>query len=226
VLAALAQTPTLRELTLADTLVTSAGLAHLRALPLRVLNLNCCAVSPAGAESVARVETLEELHLDVLDAGDELVARLAALPRLRALHVFSAKITDAGAAALARVRTLETLETCGGRLTNAGVAHLATLPALRSLNVSMNRRVTDKGLATLARLRSLRHLNVSRTSVTHKGVLALRALPRMQSVSVFGCEQLREPSPKLSTLPDTLHIATDAGDVSSGRLQPLYDTVA
>ncbi|NCO56879.1 MAG: hypothetical protein COW73_05250 [Nitrospirae bacterium CG18_big_fil_WC_8_21_14_2_50_70_55] len=146
--------PELRFLSLADTRVTDAGLAH-----------------------VARLTGLHELHLDNTPISDAGVAQLAPLTDLRILDLKGTRVTDSGLAIVRRLPHLQALYLTRAPITDAGLAHVATLAELRTL-ILWDTPITDAGLLHLAHLARLTELILWNTRVTDAGVAALAtALP-------------------------------------------------
>lgn len=134
-------------------------------------------------------------YLSGEEVTDEVMARLATLPRLRELEMNDAdRLTAKGIAALANLPSLEVLELHSTpRLgdaaldairghaslraleisrcdtTDAGVLRLVDLPQLRKLTLQEEPRLTDAAIASIAQLHSLRELNLI-GHVNHEGL--------------------------------------------------------
>ena len=91
----------LRFLSLAETRVGDAGLAHLQSLTSQ-----------------------QELHLDHTNITDEGLKLLASLPNLEILDLKGTRITDAGLAEVGRLTGLKGLYLTRTGITDAGLAHL------------------------------------------------------------------------------------------------------
>jgi len=205
--AGLPELPNLRDLALASTRLTDAGMEHLaRYRGLEALSISCTAVSDASMPVVSRLRRLKRLWAWRTKIGDEGAALIARLPELEDLNLMDTRVGDPGAAALAAVETLIRLDLGGTFVTDAGAAALARLPRLTHLALNKSQigdealaaladapvlewlcipatRVTDAGLKHLARIRTLRTVNVCVTAVTAAGVEALRrALPECQVI--------------------------------------------
>ena len=140
----------LRELKLPGATVTGAALRYLGGMgDLHTLEL---IGATAGEADVAPLLGHRELrHLRVrLAVGRETVARLAALPELRTLHLTGPGITDAAVAELAAAQTLEELSITHAPVTDAALKTLAGLPRLDHLEL-VDTRVGGPALAALAR---------------------------------------------------------------------------
>ncbi len=168
-----------QKLDLYDAPVTDTTLAGLAGdLPgLRFLSLADTAVTDAGLAHVARLTRLEELHLDNCPVTDAGVAQLAPLARLRILDLKGTRVTDAGLAVLRHFPRLQALYLTRTAITDAGLAHVARLADLRTL-ILWDTAITDAGLEHLAGLHRLTDLILWNTRVTAAGAAALaEALP-------------------------------------------------
>jgi hypothetical protein len=136
--------------------ITNAGLGHLVGLDgLFALNLDDSrlAITAAGLKPLAALPHLQWLGID---ANDETMGAIAALPHLRMLMCQDTSTGDNGFTDLSRSRTLEYI--WGRRcynLTGRGFDALASMPALRGLSVSC-KNVDDAALAALPRFPALR----------------------------------------------------------------------
>jgi CheY-like chemotaxis protein len=141
----------LRFLSLAETRVGDAGLAHL--------------------ESLA---SLQELHLDHTEITDEGLKRLAALPNLEILDLKGTRITDAGLAEVGRLTRLKGLYLTRTSITDAGLAHLRGLTNLETL-ILWDTGIGDAGLEHLKPLKRLQEVILWSTQVTEQGAQSLQA---------------------------------------------------
>jgi hypothetical protein len=137
---------------------TDRGLASLRGLDgLFGLNLDDrrLAITAAGMRPLADLSHLASL---AVDATDEWMPYIAALPHLRYLSIQDTTAGDDGFVALSRSRTLERVwgRRCHN-LRNRGFLALSEMPALRGLSVSCL-NVDDDALAALPRFPALREL--------------------------------------------------------------------
>jgi len=141
----------LRFLSLAETRIGDAGLAHL--------------------ESLA---SLQELHLDHTEITDEGLKRLAALPNLEILDLKGTRITDAGLAEVGRLTRLKGLYLTRTSITDAGLAHLRGLTNLETL-ILWDTGIGDAGLEHLKPLKRLQEVILWSTQVTEQGAQSLQA---------------------------------------------------
>lgn len=92
---------------------------------------------PPLAERLA--ETGEPLAIEIEDASDEALARLAPLREtLRELVVHGGEFTETGLAHLSHLEHLESLRLAGLPVTDDGLAHLSRLRKLRLLDLSQD----------------------------------------------------------------------------------------
>jgi CheY-like chemotaxis protein len=141
----------LRFLSLAETRVGDAGLAHLQSLT-----------------------SLQELHLDHTDITDEGLKLLASLPNLEILDLKGTRITDAGLAEIGRLTGLKGLYLTRTGITDAGLAHLRDLSQLETL-ILWDTGIGDAGLEHLKPLKRLQEVILWGTQVTRQGAEALQA---------------------------------------------------
>jgi hypothetical protein len=137
---------------------TDAGLARLRGLDgLFALNVDDArlGLTPACLEALRDLPRLARL---AVDAKDDWMAGLAALPHLRFLGIQDTTATDDGWVTLARSTTIQTIwgRRCHGLRTRGFVA-LSRMPRLRGLSVSCL-NVADEGIAALPDFPALREL--------------------------------------------------------------------
>jgi hypothetical protein len=103
--------------------------------------------------------SLQELNFHGALAGDEVLAAIAAIPRLHALHCQDPVSGDAGFVALSQCATLERLAARVCRqMTAVGFAAIAGLRRLRSLSLG-GPRIADAAMAHLAAAPALTDLN-------------------------------------------------------------------
>jgi hypothetical protein len=107
-----------RESQYGDYHITDAGLAHLKRLPLKKLQLHYCGVTDAGLTHILRMplHTLDLKHCRITDAGLTHISKLS----------------------------LHTLDLTGCGITNDGVAQLAQMTSLRTLSLRSNYNLTGQ----------------------------------------------------------------------------------
>ena len=141
--------PNLTSLSLWNTQITDAGLAH-----------------------IAKLNNLTSLHLGGTQVTDAGLAYISGLNSLTSLHLGGTQITGVGLAHVARLNSLTSLDLGGTEITDAGLAHVARLNSLTSLDLG-GTQITDAGLAHVARLNSLTSLNLGGTQITDAGLQQL-----------------------------------------------------
>jgi Leucine Rich repeat len=223
VLASISHCIELEELNIGDTHISALGLSILApCTKISKLNMSCTSLSNAGMQALSSFPDLIDLKLDGTEVSNHGLRHLRRCSKLKHLDLSDCRISGVGVQHIAELHELETLELCGSGISNDVLANLAPLTQLNSLSVSGNPDITDRGVRQLLRLRQLRHLNLSRTRVTHKGVALLRSLPCMSSVSVFGCETIDYTSPKLASVPASVHITSEVS-LPRQLVEPLFD---
>jgi hypothetical protein len=179
--------------------MTDRGLASLVGLDgLFALNLDDdkLAVTAAGLTSLAELPHLGFLGLD---ATDEVMPFIAAMPRLRKLMCQDTNASDKGFVALSRSQSIEYI--WGRRCYNLqghGFVALATMPALRGLAVSC-KNVDDAALSALPRFPALKEfmtMDVPDDGFRHVGQCA-----QLEALWCMYC--------------------TDTGDIATGHLAGL-----
>jgi hypothetical protein len=164
---------------------TDRGMEHLGALEgLYDLNIDDSrlAITAAGMKPLVSLPHLERLSVD---AKDDWMPHLAAMPRLRFLLIQDTPAGDEGFVALSRSRSIEAM--WGRRCQNLrsrGFLALAEMPALRSLSVSCL-NVDDSAIASLPSFPSLRELmpmDVPDTGYRHIG-----KCERLESLVLMYC---------------------------------------
>jgi len=172
----------LEELTLWSDNVTNAGLAHLSKLAkLRKLSVSGKKVTLACCIHLADLELEEFSGIEVprgttalYQIGDQQLAQMAVMRKLRKLEIGGSKLTDAGMANLASMTGLRELQISAPglefsnprsdgdlKITKAGLAHLAALKNVETLTMVPCRAVRGDGLASLGEMTSLRSLTIA-----------------------------------------------------------------
>ncbi|MCS7020773.1 MAG: hypothetical protein NZU63_02965 [Gemmataceae bacterium] len=132
-------------------LCTAKGFSALKALPhLRQLKLEHANLTPASLQAIAEYSQLR--HLSLIDAGlnDNHLTILKSLRRLEHLNLSNnPKISDNGLKAIAALERLRSLHLAHTAITDKGLQELKALDALRTLNV-VNTLVTQEALEQFA----------------------------------------------------------------------------
>jgi Leucine-rich repeat (LRR) protein len=159
-LAALTQ---LQALYLSNDKITDDGLKHLSKLTnLRKLSIYSKGVSAAGFANLAGLVNLEEFHIGGIgsDIGDEYLAHMKGMTKLKDLTIGGDKLTDAGMVFVKNFTELRKLRIDSQKVTAAGVANLAPLTKLESLTVLYCPGFAGDGLAALKGMTALQELEL------------------------------------------------------------------
>ena len=105
---------------------------------------------------------------------DEDMALIAKLTTLEALHIGYTDVSDAGLFHLRSLTRMEELDLCCTKITDSGLRHLRGMRDLGILHLD-GTAITDEGLRHLGHLRRLEWLTLSDTQVTQSGIDALKA---------------------------------------------------
>lgn len=164
---------------------TDAGVRHLRGLDgLFSLNIDDSglAITAAGLEPLVSLAHLGALGVD---AKDDWMPYIAAMPHLRALSAQDTPAGDDGFTALSRSPSIEYLwgRRCH-QLRTRGFMALASMPALRGLSVSCLNVGAD-GIATLPSFPSLRELMPM--DVPDAGYRHIGRCERLESLILMYC---------------------------------------
>lgn len=183
-LKALADLPDVTWLSLEDSPIDDAGLAHVGQLAnLQSLFLKGTRVRGPGLEHLAGLHKLSHLSLRELPLDDAALARLPEFPQLTNLGLDNTAITDAGLAELKRFPLLETLWLDKTKITDAGLRELATLTQLRTLYLT-GTRTGGPGMAGLRELSSLRYLSLREVSLLPETARTLAELSQLETLGL------------------------------------------
>lgn len=171
--------------------------------------------------AMSKLKTLIEVQID---ADDEALQYVAALPSLKRLDVaitgFGSAVTDEGLKHLKNLTNLEYLGLRAVRVTDAGMVHLKGLRRLKGLDVSLS-QVTLAGLQKLKSLKELTYLHAP-DSLSLEYV---RMFPNLQTILDIGTtdDELMSLAglSKLSELGIESSGVTDAGMVHLAPLRSL-----
>lgn len=136
--------------------LTGRGAAALKSLPnLRSLRFGgCMKFTSDGVRAAAEIAQLESLQLHHCGVGDDDLAPLAGMPKLKSLFVSSQ---------------------FNGRLTDAGLKHLAQIQTLESLKLAEFVVTSEGGLDVLTKLGRLKTLELLKVGVSAADIEKLRA---------------------------------------------------
>ncbi len=172
---------------------TGAGLAHLKRLPIRTLDLSRWGwLTNKGLGSLRALRQLEVLNLNGCESlSDPVLAHIGTLTTLIRLDISDSNITNHGLKQLDRLVNLREIHLPEGVVRDDGLIHLSRMTALRQLSLRRCRGVTDKGINLILALTELRRLDLSRcVSITDRGLLLLTGLSALRELDLRGCRLL------------------------------------
>ncbi|MEK6249609.1 MAG: hypothetical protein N2C12_15610, partial [Planctomycetales bacterium] len=150
-LAAVAGFTDTRHLSLERTVVSDAGMKHLRLLKnLESLNLNLTRVTGKGLANIEGVSKLRLLELSGPRITDHSLKHLPRLPSLEELRLRNTSVTDRGLKSIAQFSGLNRLDLEGTQVTGSGLDDLSHLD-LESLNLGHS-QITMAGLESIRKL--------------------------------------------------------------------------
>lgn len=161
--------------------LSGGGSVVLSDLPLLSLDLKQSALSDLTMDSVAHIESLEELKLArALGVTRENIDKLSKLPRLKHLTLDNIDVDDSWIATISRISHLESLSLrrCD-KLEGKTIDKLSALKELEMLNLSLSGFAPEniKGLASLSRLKVL---YLSALGIEDRDLTALASLKLSQ----------------------------------------------
>jgi hypothetical protein len=168
---------------------TDEGLRIVKAFPrLKRLFLHKGQATDEGLASVSELKDLEDLFIwdadKITDAG---VKHLAALAKLKQIHISNSQIGDGALEVFARLPALKQLSLQGSAFSDKGLKHLEGMKQLRTLWIGMNRKpITDAGVKHLAGLTMLEGLDLQGASLSDEGIAALKALTELKLLFLNG----------------------------------------
>jgi hypothetical protein len=180
----LRHSPSLRELDIFDTEVTTAGTMGLD----EIGTLQCLRAggwfAQLDASMLRRCRSLREVELHSSeDDTDAILAALADVSTLETLKLFCRDVHDVSA--LARSVSLRELNLANSAVCDTGLAGLERIPSLTFLRLASCRAITN--VTSLFRSKSLRRLDVSDSSVTDAGLVGLELAPALELVDLRHC---------------------------------------
>ncbi len=171
----LRELPQVRRLVLGHSLITDAGLVHVRNLTqLTWLYLENTQVSDAGLAHLKGLTNMVGLPLQDTDVGDEAMKVVSGMPRMEWLSLGNTRVGDEGLRHLNGLNRLEVLTLEETPITDAGLVHLKGLHRLRYLHLD-NTRITDVGMESLQGLVKLRR-HLCDTDITDAGLVNLESM--------------------------------------------------
>ncbi len=185
----------LRKLDISFTLITDAGIEHLKPLE-EVTDLNLYSVERITDVAIAYIrgwKNLERLNLRGTDVTDTALQYLAGFPALKLLDVSYTQVTNNGMEYLSLLRSLEELRIGGNKITGAGLRWLRVLPNLRVLDLEGTQQrnsglwsvsLTDLDVETIGGFKQLQELNLAGAKITDAALGALGQLAHLRSLDL------------------------------------------
>lgn len=180
---------------------------HLDPLPdLEELHLVSTRVGNDGMAAVGRLEKLRLLELGKTKIDSTGLNHLSNLNALEILTLHFTDFSDSGVQHLSQLPRLHLVNVQGTKLTNRGITDLASIETLTWLNAGET-KATDIGFSELGKLRDLEFLFLSGSKLTDRGLEALAKLPKLKvldvrntQVTAQGIQRLRARIPGCNVL--------------------------
>jgi hypothetical protein len=213
--------------------LTDATLSLLSGLAeLETFQTNQAAVSDAGVQGflpLKSLKTLKFFHPGKSFTGAGL-SRLAPLPQLSSLTVAgSLSFGDEGMAAVATLTRLREFRTWHAGSTLEGMKSLAALPGLKSLTLGQRlayqppTSLSDETIAVLVRMKSLETLRLEEARLTGDALLQLNQLPELKKLTLEGIELAGADVDRLKAgLPKVDVAWTAPNEVYAKRIRALF----
>jgi hypothetical protein len=138
------------------------------------LSLEQTAITDAGIAHLAGCDRLEWLNLWKTRIGDGALKLIGGMKHLRHLPIGGTLISDAGIKHLGGLKDLVYLGLRETQVSDAGIRQLAGLTRLESLNL-MHTRVSDASIPVIIGLQQLKTLRLEGSRISEAGVGKLRA---------------------------------------------------
>ena len=181
----LIDTPELRELYFSF-LIDDEALLHLgRCRHLRLKSLMLDHVTEAGLSQLPTFPDLETLVILQADVGQDGVAHLAALPKLRWLSMIGEQGEPGSWRALGGLSVLEKLVMIDCSIDDEGFQGIARLERLESLSLNCP-TANNSNVACLARMPNLLELQLGGGEVSSDALRELKTLPRLSKLAIGG----------------------------------------
>jgi F-box/leucine-rich repeat protein 14 len=155
---------------------------------LRQLNVAATQLTSDGIVALASARKLEGLDLIMTKPGpdDDALTALSRLTALKRLRLNDAGYTEEGVIALGKLAQLELLALGGSGVTDSALEHIAKCPRLRQLTISRS-PISSTALASLGALKSLEVLDlVGNQHLTVGGLAKLNSLTNLRFLYVRG----------------------------------------
>jgi len=172
--------------------VTGASLAHLNDSP-HLKSITLClpaSVTDGDLKQLDNWPELEELSIGLRPGkpktyGDDGLAHVGKLLKLKTLSLGSENITDAGLAHLAGLTNLKEFSLAWARISGNGLDHIMVGNQLEKVGLS-DTELKDEGLRHLESQRLLKSLALDRTKITGNGLAHLAKLRYLETLSLAG----------------------------------------
>ena len=184
----------LRELSLSDTAVTSAGFAKLRRLTsLWSLSISGIMLSDQGWAIVHSMPYIRQIVLDRGDVNDERLATLCTTaPLLKSISLDeNPQLTDTGIVEIEKLKSLEHLFLSYTGITDEGLARLQNLNNLERIYLE-GTAVTDACVAGFRTMPSITFISLSRTQITDAAIEDLKKMNTLRKLDISACPFLTE----------------------------------
>ena len=192
----LAPNPELRGLSLHRLTITDRSMQHLRDFPrlqsldLReAFDLREAPIFDAGLSSLAGLQYLAELDVNITGVTGNAIPLGTDLPRLRKINVAGTDWTDEAVQRLATIQTLEEVDLAHTGVTDRSLAILAKLPRLCDLTID-NTQITGAGFCHLAEMPALERLDASELRLSDDAFAAM-ATARIGPTDAASCFNIR-----------------------------------
>jgi tetratricopeptide (TPR) repeat protein len=145
----------------------------------------CTGISDAQLKYLAKLPTLEMLHLERTQITDAGLEYLRGLTNITDLSFADTRITDVGLVHLNRLTALRALNLTNTQVTGVAFEHLTDLTNLKELDLTST-QITDAGLEHLARLANLTWLRLTDTPITDAGLEHLETATALERLWLDG----------------------------------------
>lgn len=157
---------------------------------LKRLSLNQTEITDAG---IAHLKNLTELEALTLSRDNSTGKTLFNLPlqKLRFLEFSCHEIDRQAVKNIVRFKALRTLDLSRTGLDDESVAAICQLKQLTYLDIGDNKAITDKSAKNIGSLKKLSYLDLRHTSITTRALLSMR-LPALEAIILPGWRYTKE----------------------------------
>lgn len=161
--------------------ITDSGLAYLKDIPLRELNLSGTAVGNGGMVFLAKLP-LRKLILSYTKVGNDGLANLSTT-RIDDLRLVSSNITGEGLKHIQKMQFLTRLHAGKNHIGSEGRPYFKSLTSLKSLDLE-NAGLTDADIKEIATLTNLDNLSLNNNDLSAKSLQYLSKLPHLKLLRI------------------------------------------